>query len=138
MRMMDRDDSMNYEQYVNWDNMTEEFEKVNAIVSASSNAGYWVQSMDELVSYTSNEYTSSSSRRGLVEDADALKDVVNTMSIAHVTVYWITVALMYSGSNVMGQGMMPSVVEINSNLFGFHSFMYYILSFCDRFLSCNG
>ena len=51
------------------DNLTEDFEKVNAIVSASANAGHWVTSMEELVSYTSSEYTAprSSSGRNLLE-----------------------------------------------------------------------
>lgn len=55
-KLMDYDDLNSYEL---WDNMTAEFEKVNAIVFASANAGHWVKSMDELVSYTSKEYTPS-------------------------------------------------------------------------------
>merc|ERR1711994_1182723 len=49
-------------------NLTEDVEKVNAMVSASANAGHWVTSMEELVSFSSNEYTpSGSSRRNLLE-----------------------------------------------------------------------
>merc|ERR1719242_503069 len=54
---------------------------------------------------------------GFVEDVDALKDVVNTMSIVHVKGYWITVASMCSGSNATVPGMMRFVVEIKVLLF---------------------
>merc|ERR1712217_215571 len=40
-----------------------------------------------------------------------LKDVVSMICIAHVKVYWITVALMSFGSNVMVQEMTPSVAD---------------------------
>merc|ERR1719474_2105704 len=49
-KQMEYDDLMVDEQ---WDNMTVEFEKVNAIVSASAKAGYWIQSMDDLLVFTS-------------------------------------------------------------------------------------
>merc|ERR1719419_1477347 len=39
--------------------MTEQFERVNAIVSASARAGFWVQSMDDLVSFSSSEVSHS-------------------------------------------------------------------------------
>merc|ERR1712113_1135564 len=54
---------------------------------------------------------------GFVEDADALKDVVNTMSIVRVKGYWITVASMCSGSNATVPGMTRFVVEIKVLLF---------------------
>ena len=68
--------SMSYDDLYTFEllgNMTEEFEKVNAIVTASANAGHWVTSMDELVSYTSSEYTPSrsGSRRGLLGNCGA-------------------------------------------------------------------
>merc|ERR1712150_285923 len=65
MDILDDDDVYTFEVL---DNMTVDFEKVNAMVSASANAGHWVTSMDELVSFTSNEYTSSpSSGRHLLD-----------------------------------------------------------------------
>jgi len=43
--------------YGNWDDLTVEFEKVNAIVSASANAGFWVESTDDLMRYTSDQHS---------------------------------------------------------------------------------
>lgn len=63
---MEYDDSLVDEQ---WENMTEEFEKVNAIVSASAKAGYWVQSMDDLLAFTSDEF---STPRGRVSNGRSL------------------------------------------------------------------
>jgi len=58
-KQMEYDDLMVDEQ---WDNMTVEFEKVNAIVSASAKAGYWIQSMDDLLVFTSDEYSTPRGR----------------------------------------------------------------------------
>jgi len=38
-----------------WEDISEEFEKVNAIVSASNNAGFWVRTMDNLLTHISEE-----------------------------------------------------------------------------------
>jgi len=50
--MVEFDDLISSEK---WYNMTTEFEKVNAIVYASEQAGYWVETMDDLMTYTSDE-----------------------------------------------------------------------------------
>merc|ERR1719228_1621287 len=39
-----------------------EFEKVNAIVSASEEAGYWVETMDDLLTHTSDEQSANRRR----------------------------------------------------------------------------
>ena len=56
MKAMVFDDLISTEK---WDNMTMEFEKVNAIVSASEEAGYWVETMDDLLTYTSGEQSAN-------------------------------------------------------------------------------
>merc|ERR1712113_1119702 len=62
--------------------------------------------LEVVVNHSLNVVTSA------LEDVDALKDVVNTMSIVHVKGYWITVASMCSGSNAMVPGMTRFVVKL--------------------------
>merc|ERR1719447_1485934 len=42
--------------------MSVEFEKVNVIVAASARAGFWVKSMDDLISYSSDQYSTPRGR----------------------------------------------------------------------------